>query len=102
LLVARADFLDKQRDLVHKFVAAQQELTDWIVAHPDEAQQLVRDELKAETQVDMAPDLIVQAWQRIHWVHDVKREQIDDVVKSAQAVGFLRGAPDLGKFIQSP
>lgn len=102
LLVARADFLDKQRDLVRKFVAAQQELTDWIAAHPDEAQQLVRSELKAETQVDMAPDLVAQAWQRIHWVHDVKREQIDDVVKSAQAVGFLRGAPDLGQFIQSP
>jgi NitT/TauT family transport system substrate-binding protein len=102
LLVSRADFLDKQRDLVRKFVAAQQELTDWIVAHPDEAQQLVRNELKAETQVDMAPDLVAKAWQRIHWVHDVKREQLDDVVKSAQAVGFLRDAPDLGRFVQSP
>lgn len=102
LLVARADFLDKQHDLVKKFVAAQQELTDWIIAHPDEAQALVRSELKAETQVDMAPDLVAKAWQRIHWVHDVKREQIDEVVKSAQAVGFLRGAPDLGKFIQAP
>jgi len=102
LLVARADFLDKQRDLVKQFVAAEQELTDWIVAHPKEAQELVRSELKAETQVDMAPDLVAKAWQRIHWVHDVKREQIDEVVKSAQAVGFLRGAPDLGKFIQAP
>jgi sulfonate transport system substrate-binding protein len=102
LLVARVDFLDKQRDLARKFVAAHQELTDWMVAHPKEAQQLVRDEIKAETQVDMAPDLVAKAWQRIHWVHDVKREQLDDVVKSAQAVGFLRGAPDLGRFIQSP
>jgi NitT/TauT family transport system substrate-binding protein len=102
LLVARADFLDKQRDLAKKFVAAQQELTDWIDAHPAEAQQLVRDELKAETQVDMAPDLVAKAWGRIHWVHDVKREQLDEVVKSAQAVGFLRDVPDLGKFVQSP
>jgi NitT/TauT family transport system substrate-binding protein len=102
LLVARADFLDKQRDLARKLVAAQQELTDWIVAHPGEAQQLVRDELKAETQVDMAPDLVAKAWDRIHWVHDVKREQLDEVVKSAQAVGFLRDAPDVGKFVQSP
>jgi NitT/TauT family transport system substrate-binding protein len=102
LLVARADFLDKQRDLVKKFVAAQQELTDWIDTHPDEAQQLVRSELKAETQVDMAPDLVAKAWGRIHWTHDVRREQIDEVVKSAQAVGFLRDVPDLGKFVQSP
>ena len=102
LLVARADFFDKQRDLVRKFVAAQQELTDWIVAHPDDAQQLVRSELKAETQVDMAPDLVAKAWQRIHWVHDVKREQLEEVVKSAQAVGFMRDAPDLGRFLQAP
>jgi NitT/TauT family transport system substrate-binding protein len=102
LLVARADFLAKQGDLVRKFAAAQQELTDWIVAHPDEAQQLVRSELQAETRVDMAPDLIAKAWQRIYWVHDVKRDQLDDVVKSAQAVGFLRNVPDLGHFFQSP
>jgi NitT/TauT family transport system substrate-binding protein len=102
LLVARADFLDKQKELVRKFVAAQHELTDWIVAHPEEAQQLVRAELKAETQVDVPSDLVARAWQRIHWVHDVKREQLDEVVKSAQAVGFLRGAPDLGQFVQTP
>lgn len=102
LLVARADFLDKQRDLARKFAAAHQELTDWIIAHPDEAQRLVRDEIKAETQVDIPADLVATSWQRIHWAHDIKREQLDDVVKSAQAVGFLRGAPDLGRFVAPP
>lgn len=102
ILVARVAFLDQQKDLAHKFVAAQQELTDWIVAHPDEAQALVRSEIAAETQVDLAPALVAQAWKRIHWVHDEKREAFDSVVKSAQAVGFLRDVPDLGKFVATP
>ena len=48
-----------------KFVAAHHELTDWIERNPAEAQQLVRDELKAETHSDMAPDLVAKAWERI-------------------------------------
>lgn len=102
VLVARAEFLDTQRDLVRKFVAAQQELTEWIGAHPDEAQQLVRTELAAETQVAVSSDLVNHAWQRIHWVKDVKRDAFDKVVKSAQAVGFLRDVPDLSRLIAAP
>jgi NitT/TauT family transport system substrate-binding protein len=102
VLVARAEFLDTQRDLVRKFVAAQQELTAWIVAHPDDAQQLVRTELAAETGVAVSSDLVKHAWGRIHWVTDVKRDALENVVKSAQAVGFLRDVPDLGRLIAAP
>lgn len=102
VLVARAAFLDGNRALIARFVAAQQELTDWIVAHPDEAQRLVRSELAAETQVDVAPELVRRSWQRIRWVHDVKRDALDTLVKSAQAVGFLRDVPDLSRLIVQP
>lgn len=102
ILVARADFLASQRDLVRKFVAAHQALIDWIIAHPDEAQKLVRSELQAETQVDIAPELIASSWQRIHWTPTVKLDDLQQVVKSAQAVGFLHDVPDLGRFIVQP
>ena len=48
VLVARAEVLATQRDLVRKFVAAHRELTEWIKANPDEAQRLAREELDAE------------------------------------------------------
>src|SRR5207248_1446057 len=38
VLVARADVLKTNRELVRKFVAAHEELTDWIAANPAEAQ----------------------------------------------------------------
>src|SRR2546423_8063327 len=46
-LVSSNKFLSGQRDLVKKIGAANAELTDWIQKNPDEAQQLLIDELKA-------------------------------------------------------
>jgi NitT/TauT family transport system substrate-binding protein len=102
VLVARADVLKTNRELVRKFVAAHQELTDWITANPAEAQRLIREELMAETRANVAAELIAQAWRRIGWAHDVPRSALDRLVTSAQAVGFLRGMPDLSRLIERP
>jgi NitT/TauT family transport system substrate-binding protein len=50
----------------------------------------------------VSSDLVKHAWGRIHWVTDVKRDALENVVKSAQAVGFLRDVPDLGRLIAAP
>jgi NitT/TauT family transport system substrate-binding protein len=102
VLVARADFLKTNRDLVRKFVVAHRELTDWIVKNPAAAQRLVREELAAETRTNAAEALIARAWQRIGWVNEIPRAALDRLVASAQAVGFLRGAPDLAGLIEQP
>jgi NitT/TauT family transport system substrate-binding protein len=102
LLVARADFLNTHRVLVRKFAAAHEELTDWIVKNPAEAQRLVREELIAETRVNASEELIARAWKRLAWTHDVPREALDKLVTSAQAVGFLRGVPDLARMVERP
>jgi NitT/TauT family transport system substrate-binding protein len=102
VLVARADFLKTSRDLVRKFVLAHRELTDWIVKNPAEAQRLVREELTAETRTNASEALISRAWRRIGWVNDVPRAALDRLVASAQAVGFLRGVPDLAGLIEPP
>jgi len=102
VLVARADFLNTSRDLVRKFVAAHEELTEWITNNPTEAQHLVRAELIAETRANVSEELIGRAWRRIAWTHDVPRAALDKLVTSAQSVGFLRGAPDLARLIERP
>jgi NitT/TauT family transport system substrate-binding protein len=102
LLVARADILETHRALLRKFVAAHEELTDWVIENPAEAQRLVREELMAETRVAVSQELIAHAWKRILWVHDVRREVLEKLVTSAQAVGFLRGVPDLARMVERP
>jgi NitT/TauT family transport system substrate-binding protein len=102
LLVARAEFLNTRRDLVRSFAAAHEQLTDWIIKNPADAQRLVRDELIAETRAKVSEELIARAWRRIVQTHEVSREAVDKLVANAQAVGFLRGVPDLAGLIEKP
>ncbi len=100
VLVSGVKFLEARRELVAKFVAAHRELTEWIAAHPGEAQAMVRAEIGAEMRAPIAPELVERAWKRIVLTNDVTRAQLDKFVASAQAVGFLRGAPDLARLIE--
>jgi len=102
VLVARADLLASQRGLVRKLVDAHRELTDWIVKNPAEAQRMARQELDEEMRTKFAPELIAKAWGRIVVTSDVTLDSLKKFVASAQAVGFLRGAPDISSLVVGP
>ena len=70
-LVASAKFLAERRDLAKKIAAANEELTQWIKAHPEEAQRILAAELKEETKTSISPEAIAQAWKRIHFTTEV-------------------------------
>ena len=102
VLVASAQICsNEQRDLVRKFVAAHAELTDWISAHPDEAQTLVRDELDAETHTKCRADSIAQRLGADCADRRCDAPSARDASwRSAAGRGFLRGAPDLARLVR--
>lgn len=102
VLVSSAGFLEKNRELVKRFVAAHRELTEWIKQNPAEAQNLVREELQASFKIDMHPELLSRAWGRMSITPDVTLAAFQSFVASAQQVGFLRDTPDLGRLIETP
>jgi NitT/TauT family transport system substrate-binding protein len=102
VLVARVKFLSDKRDVVKKFVEAHRALTDWIAKNPAEAQKMVRDELAAETRVQISPELVSSAWKRTILTNDVSRAVLEKFVSNAQKAGFLRSAPDLSRLIEQP
>ena len=102
VLVAARKMLDRRRPLVQRFVAAHNELTDWIASHPTEAQRMVREELEAETRIPVAPELIARAWNRIILTNQVSRDRLESFVAKARAAGFLRTAPDLTRLVEAP
>jgi NitT/TauT family transport system substrate-binding protein len=102
ILVARSELLATQRDLVRKVVAAHRELTEWIKANPTEAQKLAREELEAETRTKFAPELVTSAWKRIVLTSDASLDALKAMIADAQAVGFLRNAPDLSRLVEKP
>jgi NitT/TauT family transport system substrate-binding protein len=102
VLVASAKFLGGNAELARKFVEAHQALTDWIKAHPEEAQKLVVAELAEETRAKMSEELITSAWKRIVLTNDVARSSLETFVGHAQKAGFMRAAPDLSRLIVKP
>ena len=100
VLVSSVKMLKTKRELAGKFVKAHHELTEWIRAHPEEAQQMVRQELASETHGVVGPDLITQAWKRLVLVTDVSADEFQQFLSNAQRAGFLRTLPDLSRLIE--
>ena len=101
-LVSSVKFLGNHRELTKKIAAANAELTEWIQAHPDEAQKILIGELKEETRSDFAPDAVVQAWKRIKFTTDVSPELVAKAVQDGKDAGFLKGETDTSRLIQQP
>lgn len=102
VLVSAVKTFASNRDLVRRFADAHRQLTAWIAANPEEAKRLASAELEAETRVVVPAELISRAWRRIIPTADIARGPLEEFVKSAQSVGFLRGAPDLARLVEQP
>ncbi|MDP3089370.1 MAG: ABC transporter substrate-binding protein [Nitrospira sp.] len=100
VLVSSVKFLKTKRELAKKFAQAHRELTEWILAHPVEAKQMVQQELAAETQAKVSAELITQAWTRIGLTTEASPDEYRQFVANAQRAGFIRTAPDLSRLIE--
>ncbi|HBH79281.1 MAG TPA: aliphatic sulfonate ABC transporter substrate-binding protein [Nitrospira sp.] len=100
VLVSGVKFVKGKSELTKKFVQAHRELTDWILAHPEEAKKMVLEELSVETQAKVSAELIAQAWKRIMLRPDVSIEEFQQFVSNAQRAGFMRTTPDLARLIE--
>jgi NitT/TauT family transport system substrate-binding protein len=101
-LASSVKFLNAHRDLAKKVVNANKELTDWIQAHPEEAQKILIGELKEETKADFAPEAVSQAWKRIQFTTEVSRDLLAKAVQDGKDAGFLKGSADTSKLIETP
>jgi NitT/TauT family transport system substrate-binding protein len=101
-LASSAKFLRDHRDLAKKIADANVELTQWIQAHEDEAQQKLIAELKAETRSDFTPEAVAQAWKRIKFTTDVSRDLLNKAVQDGKDAGFFKGSTDTSKLLETP
>jgi NitT/TauT family transport system substrate-binding protein len=100
VLVSSTKFVKNKRELAAKFVQAHRELTEWVLAHPEEAKRMVQEELAIETQAKVSSELIAQAWKRITLRPEVSIEEFQQFVNNAQRAGFMRTPPDLSRLIE--
>jgi NitT/TauT family transport system substrate-binding protein len=102
VLAASAKFLAARRDLVRRFVKVHRELTEWISENPDEAQRMIRDELRAQTRTDVTAELVARAWQRMTLTSETSLAAFQSMLSGAQQAGFLRTVPELTRLIETP
>lgn len=100
-LISSVKFLKNRRELAKKIASANAELTKWIQENEAEAQKLLIAELKEETKANFAPDAVSQAWKRIQFTTDVPPAYIKKSVQDAKDAGFLKGASETSKLVES-
>ncbi|MEI6862240.1 MAG: ABC transporter substrate-binding protein [Verrucomicrobiota bacterium] len=97
VLVSSVKLLKTRAELVKKFAAAHVELTTWLNAHGDEARELVRAGLTAETKREMSKAIVASAWPRLRFTDKADSAAFTKLVAEAQSVGFLRDAIPLDR-----
>ena len=100
-LVSSVKFLKEHRDLAKQIAAANKELTQWIKSHPDEAQKLLVDEIKAETKTVVSSATVARSLQRIKLTTEVSPALVQKAVKEGKETGFLKGSTDTSKLLEN-
>ncbi len=100
LLVAHPRFLAEHPDLVSRWVAVHAEVTRWILANPEEAKQVVNEELERQMGKRLRDAVLHEAWGRVAFTTDPIPLSIERMAQWAYAQGFLgRRAPDLSQIV---
>jgi NitT/TauT family transport system substrate-binding protein len=99
VLVASKKSLAQRAELIACFVKAHHELTDWIGAHPVEAQAIVQRGLTATVKREVPLKLVSAAWGRLTFSNDINLHALETLVADARALGFIRGDVDLQPLI---
>lgn len=95
VLAARAGFVEMHSELVLSFAAANSDLTDWMLANPDEARRRIRNELSAITRREIPQQLVDQAWTRLNPNCEITNQPFEEFLVKAAKVGFLRAKINL-------
>ena len=99
VLVGRVGWLKNHPQEAATLIRAHQELTQWIIDHPEEAQARVVEELTLLTQAPMEPELVRSAWKRLKLTTDIDLPGLKQFVEDAQAADLLDRVPPLDGMI---
>lgn len=102
VLAARSGFLAENPEVALRFATANEELTAWMIANPEEARRRIRNELSAITRREIPQSLVDEAWPRLHPNTSISVEPFEKFLEKAKKVGFLRAEVNLKNLIWKP
>lgn len=101
LLAARNGWIQENPALARALIDAHRELTEWIIAHPAESRQMIKDELQQLTTAAPSDAVLDLALSRTVLTNDITQASLEAMVNSAQKVGFLKDIPSLAPLLSN-
>lgn len=92
IVIVSTEFLQEHADLVEHWLAGHVAVTEWINAHPSEAQTLVNQEIETLTGARLDDAVLAAAWTRLHPTTDANQPNIETFQQQAEALGFIQTA----------
>jgi NitT/TauT family transport system substrate-binding protein len=102
ILVSGEVFRERHPDLAAAVAAAHDELTAWMLAHPEEAKRRVVAELGRRTKRPFPPEMVERAWPRLVFDNAIAEADFRFFLDAARAAGFLKGEPSLDGLVTTP
>lgn len=97
-LIVRTEFLRQHPEVVKQWLRAHVDLTDWIIAHPDDAKRLLNTEIQKDTGKSLPDVELDEAYARLKPTWDPLRSSLAASVQSSFQAGILHKIPDLANF----
>jgi NitT/TauT family transport system substrate-binding protein len=94
-VIVSTKFLRAHPDLVRKWLEAHVAVTEWELAHPDDAKAILNEEIGKLTGKKLADAVLTQAWERMRPTWDPIAPSLLASADAAHAAGFLREKPNL-------
>jgi NitT/TauT family transport system substrate-binding protein len=88
-LVVRTAYLKAHADVVERLLRAHVDATDYVNAHPADAQRLANAAIKQITGKALSDAVIASAWSRLTFTVDPLTSTLDKEAAAAEAVGLL-------------
>lgn len=99
VVVVRKDFMEEHPDIVEKFLQAHQEATDYVNQNPDEAKNMISDEIEAATGKGIEKSVLDEAFKHLVITTDVNKDAVNAFAKISKQEGLIDSLPDQ-EFIQ--
>lgn len=99
VLATNGKLVEVDPELVQKIVNAHQKAIDFINGNPEEAKELTIASIKADTNQELAKDVVDSAWERITYTSEVNEEVVQQFANSSYDLKFLKEQPDFTNLI---